>query len=255
MIDELVALSRELGAPANDYAILAEGNTSLALDDTLVLVKASGTSLRNATPESFVEAQVDALLALVDEAPADEAAQNDALAACCVDPGALRPSVEAPLHAVCVRYGAARVVAHTHPTAVNALLCSAHAEDVVHPLFPDQVVVCGAEPLLLPYVDPGLPLARALRDALLSRPGRPPKTVYLRNHGLVALAQTPQEALQVSAMAVKAARILQGAIAAGGPVFLPREEVARIDGRLDEAYRRLMLTRATPPSPAAAPEA
>jgi rhamnose utilization protein RhaD (predicted bifunctional aldolase and dehydrogenase) len=242
VIDELVALSRELGAPANDYAILAEGNTSVALDDARVLLKASGTSLRDATPESFVEARIEALLALLDGAPEDEAAQNEALAACAA-PGPLRPSVEAPLHAVCIRDGGARVVAHTHPSAINALLCSTHAEDVVRPLFPDQIVVCGAEPLLLPYVDPGLPLARALRDALRERAGRPPKAVYLRNHGFVALAQTTQEALQITAMAVKAARILQGALTAGGAVFLPPEEVARIDGRLDEAYRRTMLQR------------
>jgi rhamnose utilization protein RhaD (predicted bifunctional aldolase and dehydrogenase) len=243
VIDELVALSRALGAPEHDYAILAEGNTSAALDERRLLVKASGTSLRDATAAAFLEADTDALLALLDQPLAGEAEQNEALAACAVHPGDLRPSVEAPLHAVAIRHGGARVVAHTHPTAVNALLCSAHAEDVVRPLFPDQVVVCGAAPLLLSYVDPGLPLARALREALLARAGNPPKTVYLRNHGLVVLAESTQEALQITAMAVKAARILGGALTAGGPVFLSDEEAAAIDRRLDEQFRRAMLAR------------
>lgn len=242
MINHLIALSRELGAPANRYAILAEGNTSMALDDNRMLLKASGTSLRDATAETFVEARIEPLLALLDDAPDSEAEQNNAIAACAT-PGPLRPSVEAPMHAVCLREAGARVVAHTHPTVVNALLCSGRAEDVTRPLFPDQIVVCGPDPLLLPYIDPGLPLARALRDALRERAGRPPKTVYLRNHGLVALGQTAEEALQITAMAVKAAGILLGALVAGEAIFLPSEEAARIDGRLDEAYRRAMLAR------------
>lgn len=243
MIDDLVELSRQLGAPTDNYVILAEGNTSIAVEHDRMLVKASGTSLRDATPEIFVKARIAPLLDLLDNAPGSEAEQNDAIAAC-ADHGSLRLSVEAPLHAVCLREGAARVVAHTHPTVVNALLCSERAEDVTRPLFPDQVVVCGPDPLFLPYVDPGLSLARALRDALRDRKGRPPKTVYLRNHGLVALGQTAQEALQITAMAVKAAGILLGALAAGDAVFLRPEEVARIDVRLDESYRRAMLARA-----------
>jgi rhamnose utilization protein RhaD (predicted bifunctional aldolase and dehydrogenase) len=243
VIEQLVALSRQLGAPENDYAILAEGNTSAALDEQRLAVKASGTSLRDATAAAFVEVEIDTLLALIDDPPADEAAQNEALAACAVRPGKLRPSVEAPLHAVAVRHGGARVVAHTHPTAVNALLCSDRAEEIVRPLFPDQIVVCGARPLLLPYVDPGLPLAHAFREALLARADDPPKAAYLRNHGFVALAQTVQEALQITAMAVKAARILQGALAVGEPVFLTDEEAAAIDSRLDEHFRRAMLAR------------
>ena len=42
-------------------------------------------------------------------------------------------------------------------------------------------------------------------------------------------------------MAVKAAEILLGALAAGGPIFLSDEDVAHIDGRLDEHYRRQVL--------------
>jgi rhamnose utilization protein RhaD (predicted bifunctional aldolase and dehydrogenase) len=243
VIDQLVTLARQLGATEDDYAILAEGNVSAPIDEHRLHVKASGTSLRDATRDSFLEVRIDPMLALIDDPPESEAEQNEALAACANGNGTARPSIETPLHAVAVRYGRARVVAHTHPTAVNAILCSERAADLTRALFPDQVVVCGASPLLLPYTDPGLPLARALRDALLERGDRPPKTIYLRNHGLVALADTPQEALQITAMAVKAARVLQGALGAGGPVFLTDEQAAAIDARLDEHFRRDMLAR------------
>jgi rhamnose utilization protein RhaD (predicted bifunctional aldolase and dehydrogenase) len=241
MIDELVRLSRELGAPDNNLAILAEGNTSALLDEEVMLVKASGTSLREASRESFLEVRLDAVLALLDDAPVDEAEQGAALAACVVDDQPLRPSVETPLHAVALRHAGARFVAHTHPTAVNAILCSRHAADVTRPLSPDQVVVCGADPLFLPYVEPGLPLARALRDALNTRAEAPPKTMYLQNHGLVALGQSAREVLAITQMAVKAALIFGGALAAGGAVFLSEQQAAAIDRRLDERYRRTLL--------------
>ena len=59
------------------------------------------------------------------------------------------------------------VVGHTHPVPVLALLCSPHAEALAtHLLFPDQIVVLGRRPLFVPYVDPGLALARRVRDDL-----------------------------------------------------------------------------------------
>ena len=127
MIDELVALSRELGAPDNHLAILAEGNTSALLDEERMLVKVSGASLHDTSTESFLEVWIDAVLALLDDNPRSEAEQEAALAACIVGGDTrLRPSVETPLHAVALRHGGARFVGHTHPTAVNAILCSRH---------------------------------------------------------------------------------------------------------------------------------
>ncbi|MGZ4333749.1 MAG: class II aldolase/adducin family protein [Gaiellaceae bacterium] len=241
MID-LVEFARTLGDPAREYAILAEGNVSRLLDDKRMLVKASGASLSEATAASFLEVRIDPVLALLDSAPAGEEAQAAALTACASGAEGLRPSVEMPLHAVALRYGGARAVGHTHPVAVNAILCSENAAAIARALFPDQIVVCGADPLLVPYVDPGLPLARVLRDALRER-ARPPKTIYLQNHGLVALGQTQLEVLQITQMAVKAASILLGALSAGGPVFMSDEHVARIDARLDEHYRRAVLAQ------------
>ena len=45
-LDRLVAMSRGLGDPANDYVILGEGNTSARHDAETFWVKASGSELR-----------------------------------------------------------------------------------------------------------------------------------------------------------------------------------------------------------------
>lgn len=244
----LARLSRELGDPARDYAILAEGNTSVRAGADGFLVKASGTSLVKADSSSLVLMRLGAVLALLDEPPADDDALGAALLSRRADQDAEpRPSVEAPLHALALTTGGASWVGHTHPTAVNAVLCSAQGESMAAgAVFPDQVVVCGQHPLLVPYVDPGLPLALEVRERLadhVRRHGSPPKAIYLRNLGLIALGTSPRELLQVTAMAVKAARVLLGTFAAGGPVFIGDAHAERIAGRADEHYRRSMLAR------------
>lgn len=241
----LAELSRELGDPAADYAILAEGNTSLRVDDDAFLLKASGFSLSAATAESFVEMRLRAVLELLERPAGDDEELAAALGRCRVVDEGPRPSVEAALHALGLTIGEATVVGHTHPTPVNALLCSAQAEAVVGgPLFPDQIVVCGRHPLLVPYVDPGVPLALELRARILAhieQYGAPPKTIYLRNHGLIALGQSPAEVLQITQMATKAARILLGSFAAGGPRPLSDAAADRIERRPDEHHRQRML--------------
>jgi rhamnose utilization protein RhaD (predicted bifunctional aldolase and dehydrogenase) len=246
-LERIVALSRALGDPAQELAILGEGNTSLRTGQGSMLVKASGASLGSVTPEDFVEVGIGPLLALLDDPEADDAAVARAFAAVERRTGR-RPSVEAMLHAACLELGGASAVGHTHPVPVLALLCSEHAEALAtQMLFPDQVVVLGRHPLFVPYVDPGLALARRVRDDLVAhaeRHGDPPKVIYLGNHGLFALGRSPEHVLQLTAMAVKASRVLAGALALGGARPLDMADADRIDTRPDEHYRRAALARA-----------
>ena len=241
-IDRLVALSRLLGDPARNLAILGEGNTSIRTAGGRMLVKASGASLGTATAEDFVEVDPAALLRLLDDPAADDATVAQAFAAIETRTGR-RPSVEAMLHAVCLEVGGAAAVGHTHPVPVLAILCSPHAEALAtEMLFPDQIVVLGRSPLFVPYVDPGLELARRVRDEL-AHAGEPPKVIYLGNHGVFALGQTPEEVVQITEMTVKAGLVLAGALAAGGVRALSAADADRIHGRPDEHYRRAALAR------------
>jgi rhamnose utilization protein RhaD (predicted bifunctional aldolase and dehydrogenase) len=260
--DALVELSRQLGRPDRRWAVLAEGNTSVALGDGRMLVKASGASMAVAQPGDFVEMDTAAVLRLVD-APVgvhrdaadistnvDGAADDEAVRAlfAAASSGGRCPSVEALLHAVCLDLPGVDAVGHTHPVPVNALLCSPRASLLVDgSLFPDQIVVLGTDPLLVPYIDPGLKLARAARRMLrerLAATGAAPKVVYLQNHGMFALGASTAEVLQITEMAVKVAEVILGSLPAGGPVFLADADVARIDTRPDELLRRAALAAA-----------
>jgi rhamnose utilization protein RhaD (predicted bifunctional aldolase and dehydrogenase) len=208
-----------------------------------MLVKVSGASLGNSTRDDFVNVALAPLLALLDDATAD-----DATVAQVLDDASnnyRRPSVECILHAVCISIGQATVVAHTHPVSVNILLCSEHGQKLATDvLFPEQVVVLGPRPLYIPYVDPGLPLARTVRVEMLNyleQHGDPPRLVYLANHGLFALGNSTSHVLQITEMAVKLSRIYAGVLAVGAIQCLDNNDIERIATRPDEARRRFTM--------------
>jgi rhamnose utilization protein RhaD (predicted bifunctional aldolase and dehydrogenase) len=240
---QLIDMSRHLGDPGLDYAILGEGNTSALIDDDTFWVKASGEELRTIEAGGFVQVRFEPVLDLLQRDGLDDQAVKAALEAAKVDPGArVRPSVETVLHAIALQLEGVCFVGHTHPTAVNALLCSQKAEEAIAGrLFPDEIVYCGPAPTYIRYADPGVPLARSVRDAIgrhLDEHRESPKVILLQNHGLITLGRTASEVENVTAMYVKTARVILGAYAMGGPHFLTQEAVDRIHTRPDEQYRR-----------------
>jgi len=246
VLRELVEMSNNLGDPLNDYVILGEGNSSVKVDEETFWVKASGTQLRTIGPEGFVQVYFEPVLAMLDGPDLSDEEVKQVLIEAKVDPAAPgHPSVETAMHALCLKLEDIKFVGHTHPTSINMLTCSATFETAVSGrLFPDEIVLCGPAPVIIPYVDPGLPLAREINTRLrayLDTYGELPRTVLMQNHGFIALAGTAQKVENITAMAVKAARILVGTYALGGPNFMTAKAVDRIHTRPDEHYRQRMI--------------
>jgi rhamnose utilization protein RhaD (predicted bifunctional aldolase and dehydrogenase) len=189
---------------------------------------------------------MDRVLALMSVPNLDDKKTKEGLVAAKVDPADPgHPSIEALLHALCLGLPGVDFVGHTHPVAINRIACSVNFEMAfAGRLFPDEIVVCGPAPVLVPYTDPGIPLALkvgSLLDEYLDRYGEPPRVVIIQNHGLIALGRTPQQVEDITRMEVKVARILLGAYSAGGPRFMTQHDVDRIHTRPDEAYRKQKL--------------
>lgn len=247
--EQLVGLCHELGREERELAILGEGNASAACGDGTFWIKASGASLGTLTPEDVSRVRLEPVLRQLErEALAEDEVETE-LKASLVDSRQRKPSVETFLHAVCLNDGGADWVGHAHSTAINRILCSSlGAEPFRRHVFPDAVVVCGVEPAVVPYVDPGFALAVAARAELAryrSVHDAPAKLLLMVNHGPVALGASAREVLNIMLMADKWGRILWGTYALGGPAYLPEREVARIDSRLDELYRRWRLGEET----------
>ena len=211
-IDELVWLSANSGKDTS----LTEGgggNSSVkSTDGKLLYVKASGTALKDMTRRrGWLATDRQALVAILDcphlvALPAEPREKQvvRAILSSRVDmsryrPGLvplksknlpIRPSVECSLHAVM----ADRVVLHTHPRDLNALLCSRRAKDLI----PHLKKFCDQEPAWLGYTDPGYTLAKATKRMLARyrrTHGHEPNFIFMANHGLIVGADTARQAL------------------------------------------------------------
>ena len=246
VLHRLLRLSHELGREERKLAILGEGNTSARTSENSFLVKASGSNLATLSSAGLSECQFAALLPLLDRKAMTDAAIDEALLAARIDSNARKPSVEAIFHAYLLTLPSVNFIGHTHPVAVNQVLCSKFGRTFAkRRLFPDEIVCCGVESVYVPYLDPGLKLAQGIRAAVVAyiqRLSRAPRVILLENHGLIALGSTPESVMAATLMATKAAEIFVGAAAIGGqPRFLTAAQVTRIAGRPDEHYRQKAL--------------
>ena len=241
----LLDLSHELGQEARGMAILGEGNTSTRRDAVSFWVKASGTNLGTLHPEQVVACSFKDVLAMMEREKMTDAEVNQALLDCRVDPEALKPSVEALFHGYLLSLPEVNFVGHVHSIAVNQILCSPRAREFAEKrIFPDEIVCCGAESVLVPYTDPGLVLAQSIRDHTrdyIKHAGTYPRLILLENHGIIAPGKSYQAVCAALLMAEKTAQIWAGAAALGGPIFMKAEQVQRIAQRPDEHYRQRAL--------------
>ena len=245
ILKHLIWLSHELGREDRQLAILGEGNVSADLGDGTFYVKASGNQLATIDAGGFTRVEAAPILRAL-ERPGNTDEEVDAiLNACRVDKKAGMPSVETFLHAICLKEGGAKWVGHAHPVSVLKILCSQlGAEPFRRHIFPDEIVVCGRHLAVVPYVDPGIRLAVALRDSLrrfMATHHTPPKVILMVNHGPVILGQSERDVLNTMLMLNKWAIILSGIYCVSGPQFLEEKNADRIDRRKDEHYRRRVI--------------
>jgi rhamnose utilization protein RhaD (predicted bifunctional aldolase and dehydrogenase) len=241
----LFRLSHELGRDDRRMAILAEGNTSVKLSGETFLVKASGSNLGALDKTGVVECRAEILLSLMEKNNSSDAEIESALLESRVDVKAKKPSVEALFHAYLLSLPGIEFVGHTHAPNVNSILCSTRAKEfAAKRIFPDEIVCCDVASVFIPYTDPGLKLAQAIREQterFLKDFSRPPRVILMENHGLITLGRSVEAVLSAMLMAEKTAAIWLRAAALGGPKFMSPENVARISGRPDEALRRKIL--------------
>lgn len=246
-LSELVDLSHQLGREDRQLTILGEGNTSAFESDQAFWVKGSGSHLGTIHADQFSYCNLPAVLAMCDAPNMSEEEVDRRLRASLIEPNRPKPSIETLLHALCLTLGGAKYVGHTHAESCNQILCSKHgAEPFMRHIFPDAVVVCGRVPMVVPYTEPGVPLALAVRDGLTAykqKHNTTPKLILMVNHGIIGLGQTSREVLNINLMAAKWARVLIGAMQLGGAVYLSESSVAMLDNRLDEKFRRKMLEK------------
>ena len=244
-ISALLELAHQIGREDRHLAILGEGNVSVRLSPCQFAVKASGSSLATLGETDVTVCDIGKVLAILDQKMLPDAKLEQALLEARMNDRAKKPSVESMFHAWLLSLEDVSYVGHCHPVSANQVLCSPRARDFAERrMFPDEIVCCGAASVYVPYADPGLVLAREIRErtsAFIKEHEYVPRLIVLQNHGIIALGSTPNAVLACLLMATKAAAIFAGAAAMGGPNFLLPQHVERIFVRPDEAYRQRQL--------------
>ncbi|MGH2386399.1 MAG: class II aldolase/adducin family protein [Candidatus Limnocylindria bacterium] len=203
LLEQVAELSRRFGLDPQ-FSRAGGGNSSVKADGVLY-IKPSGVPLGSLSSDALMPLDMEPLLALLNtdldagSAAGSETVMQVAMLARLRPVGERRPSVECLFHALIPR----RFVLHTHPTIVNAVCCARDGSRIAEQLFGDTA-------LWLDYVDPGLPLARAISGArrrFEHGTGRAaPDVVLLQNHGLIVAGDDARAVAHASVQAVQTVR-------------------------------------------------
>jgi rhamnose utilization protein RhaD (predicted bifunctional aldolase and dehydrogenase) len=178
------------------------GNTSIKTDDgNHMYIKASGTALgemnlqkgwRKVKLSAIKNIFEDRELAIMIQNEREKEIVKRLLDACDDDiTGDIRPSVEAPFHAIL-----GKCVIHLHALAVLAYVCSNKGRELTEKMFNDE----NLSPLWIPYSDPGYSLGlrvHALVMDYLESCGQLPQIIFMEKHGVIISSEDKQQGLRI----------------------------------------------------------
>jgi len=160
------------------------GNTSVKLrirnivgeEQNVLYVKGSGVDLATIEPEGFVGLDLDSLQKLKRLSGLTDEEMENQLQVHKVSFSSPNPSVEVLLHA----FLPPRYIDHTHADSILILTNQAHAEDLLKEAL-------GAKVAILPYLMPGIRLAKGVVERYEQNPGV--EAIVVRNHGIFTFSE------------------------------------------------------------------
>lgn len=229
-IDELIQLAHWAGTHPARLVQGGEGAVATALPGSgMLAVSAAHSRLRTLAPAEVVQCHTEKALALIDAAEVTPEMEAEVLA----DPVAPTPSADLAAFADLFAFDGIRFALHTQPIPVNQIVCSPRARQFSDRRnLPHEIVACGQSSVLVPFMPPGVALAKEIRRKIAlwrDRFKETPKLILIQNHGMIALGATVEEVQTVTEAAVKYAEIFVGAAMLGGPEFLKPNYVTQID--------------------------
>ena len=234
-LGQLVYLSRIMGAEP-DLVLWGGGNTSIKTQGTdfrgrsirAMLVKGSGSDMKDSERKDFPAVDLDGILPLFEGAELSDDEMVAWVRQCMLDQSAPRPSIETLLHAFLPH----KCIAHSHADAILSLTNNSRADDVL-------ATVYGKDAAVVSYRRPGFLLSKQVAQAALANPMA--RGVVLANHGLVTWGNTAKQAYDTHIEMVSKAEEFVVGHAADKAVFAPAPR-----RWLDPERRRALAARVAP---------
>ena len=197
-IKDLIEISRYYGAN-KEYVLAGGGNTSYK-DSTQLFIKASGISLATIDEDGFVCLSREGLKKISTSTYSSNAQEREEevkrdLNACVCSKNGKRPSVETSLHEI-IDYP---FVVHTHPTLVNAVLCSKQGREKISNWFQNKAI-------FVEYTDPGYVLFKKVMEMIGQYKvtfHSTPQLIFIENHGVFVAANTIAEIMALYNMVMQ----------------------------------------------------
>jgi L-fuculose-phosphate aldolase len=208
---DILKVGRELHR--QNLLAAADGNISVRLDKTKILITPRGTAKGSLTPGELAVMDIDGRVLTGD------------------------PSSERQMHLeIYRRCPLARAVVHAHPpTAIGWTLAKPALRELPAESLPEVILAAGRIPVV-PYARPGsLDMARGLAPFLPQC-----RALILARHGAVCWGETLDEAYRGIERIEHCARILATAVALGGFSSLPKKEVAALRALRAQIGERLL---------------
>lgn len=103
-------------------------------------------------------------------------------------------SIEVFFHAILQK-----VVLHTHPIYLNAILCSQNGKSIIKNIFPSSFFV--------PYLDPGIDLGIFIQNKIKNDISREGNIFFLENHGLIVSGNCSNDVIKITEQIHKKCKI------------------------------------------------
>lgn len=225
---ELIELSHAIGRHPSRMVLWDEGACAMKKGDK-ILVSRRGAYLSALTIGDLVEMDITKTADIISQ----DAVSMDAIEEAQTSPGVWQPSMDAILFSYLLGLDDNQFATHVQPVEIDQIISSPRARQfaerrsVAH-----EVVSRGVSTFLVPYADPGLPLAKEVKRKMAlwrDRYKTVPKIILIQNHGMIVLGNSVEEILRMAEMTLKSAQIFIGAALMGGPAFLTPDNVLHLE--------------------------
>ena len=230
LITDLVSLSKELEGLRPS---LNQISISALVNQDSFLLNSVETNSRQITKGDIYEYRLEPVLNILNSEYLSNSKILEIIKSSQESKGSPKASTETLIHALCLKYGEAKYVAHSHSLTVNKILCSQIGSTAFKGhVFADSITACGKTPATISFVEAGFFQAKAVYNELKSFKKinfQTPKILLMENHGPIALAKNPKELVNIIKTLEQWAELLLAGYQLSGPNYLSLDHVLNIE--------------------------